>query len=131
MCPLVLLAPPCRLYLLSQSGLTLIAGSRRLIAGPICGASVGMAVRALDLEPYYSHPRRAGCQVLLQVEVKGAQFVVWQADRVIKTLSIKGLLRQEMTIDDYLKYIRAEALAYERRSSTRSSAWCLRQLSLW
>jgi hypothetical protein len=31
-----------------------------------------------------------------------------------------GLVRQEMAIDEYLKYIRAEALAYERRFSTRS-----------
>ena len=69
--------------------------------------------------------------MLLQLQAQGAQFVVWHADQVIKMLSIKGLVGQEMTIDDYLKYIRAEALAYERRSSTRSSAWGLRQLPLW
>jgi hypothetical protein len=85
----------------------------------------------IDLETYSIHPRLAGCQVLLEVEAKGAQFVVWHADQVSKTLPIKGLMRQEMAIDDYLKYIRTEALAYERRSSTRSSAWSLRQLSLW
>ncbi len=88
-------------------------------------------MRALDLATYYIDPRMAGCQVLLQVDAKDAQFVVWHADQVIKKLLIKGLVGQEMTIDDYLKYIRAEALAYERRSSTRSSAWGLRQPSLW
>jgi len=85
----------------------------------------------VDLATYYIDPRMAGCQVLLQVDAKDAQFVVWHADQVIKKLLIKGLVGQEMTIDDYLKYIRAEALAYERRSSTRSSAWGLRQPSLW
>jgi hypothetical protein len=90
-----------------------------------------MAARALDLEAYYIHPQLAGGQILLQVEAKDAQFVVWHADQVIKKLPIKGLVRQEMAIDDYLKYIRAEALAYERRSSTRSSGWGLRQPSLW
>jgi hypothetical protein len=51
--------------------------------------------------------------------------------RRIKKLPLKGLVRQEMAIDDYLKYIRAEALAYERRCSTRSSGWGLRQPALW
>lgn len=69
--------------------------------------------------------------MLLQVSAKEAQFVVWHADRVIKTLPIKGLLGQEMVIDDYLKCMRAEALAYERRSTTRSSGWRARQLPLW
>ena len=85
----------------------------------------------VDLETYYIGPRLAGCQVLLQVEAKGAQFAVWHADQVIKMLPIKGLVGQEMAIDDYLKHIRAEALAYERRPSVRSSSWNQRQLSLW
>jgi len=85
----------------------------------------------VDLQAYYIHPRWAGCQVLLPVSAKDAQFVVWHADQVIKTLPIKGLLGQEMVIDDYLKYLRAEALAYERRSTTRSSGWRARQLPLW
>jgi hypothetical protein len=65
----------------------------------------------VDLAPYYIDPRLAGGQVLLQVDAKAAQFIVWHADRVIKKVPIKGLVGQEMTIDDYLKYIRAEALA--------------------
>jgi transposase InsO family protein len=85
----------------------------------------------VDLAPYYIDPRMAGCQVLLQVEAQDAQFVVWHAEQVIKKLPIKGLIGQEMAIDEYLKYIRAEALAYQRRSSTRSSGWDLRQPSLW
>jgi hypothetical protein len=85
----------------------------------------------LDLQAYYIHPRWAGCQILLQVDAQNAQFVVWHADQVIKTLPIKGLLGQEMVIDDYLKYIRAEALAYERRSTARSSGWRARQIPLW
>jgi len=39
--------------------------------------------------------------------------------------------KNQMIIEDYLKYIQAEALAYERRSTTRSSAWRTRQLPLW
>jgi hypothetical protein len=85
----------------------------------------------LDLQAYYIHPRWAGCQILLQVDAQNAQFMVWHADQVIKTLPIKGLLGQEMVIDDYLKYIRAEALAYERRSTARSSGWRARQFPLW
>jgi hypothetical protein len=90
-----------------------------------------MGVRALDLATYYIDPRRAGCQVLLQVDAKGAQFIIWHADQVVKKLPIKGLVGQEMAIEDYLKYIRAEALAYERRSSTHSSGWGLHQPALW
>ena len=84
----------------------------------------------VDLAPYYIGPRMAGCQVLLQVETAERQFVVWHVDEVIKTLPVKGLVGQEMTINDYLKYIQQEALAYERRFSARP--WRgLRQLPLW
>ena len=68
--------------------------------------------------------------MLLQVETAERQFVVWHADEVMKTLPLKGLVGQEMTINDYLKYIQQEALAYERRFSARP--WRgLRQLPLW
>jgi len=48
--------------------------------------------------------------VLLQIDAKDAQFVVWHANQVIKTLPIKGLVGQEMVLDEYLKYIRTAAL---------------------
>ncbi len=123
--------PACRPCLPFQNELILIGGWPYSITRRSYVASVEMGVRALDLATYSIGPRMAGCQVLLQVDAKGAQLVVWHADQVIKMLPIKGLVGQEMTIDDYLKYIRAEALAYQRRSSIRSSAWGLRQLSLW
>jgi len=43
---------------------------------------------------------------------------------------IKGLVGQEMTLEDYLQHIKQEALAAPRRSSARSSRK-VRQPSLW
>ena len=51
---------------------------------------------------------------------KGRSLSSGMRKRRVKKLPIKGLVGQEMAIEDYLNYIRAEALAYERRSSTRS-----------
>src|SRR5258708_4260215 len=119
MSPLASPFPVCRPCLPFQNELTLIVGWPRSITRCFCVASVGMAVRALDLAPYSIGPRMAGCQVLLQVETAERQLVVWHADEVIKTLPVKGLVGQEMTINDYLKYIQQEALAYERRFSAR------------
>jgi len=61
----------------------------------------------------------AGWSVLFQVEAQIRQFAVWHQDQVVKLLPIKGLVGQEMTLDDYLQYILQEALAAPRRSSAR------------
>jgi len=73
----------------------------------------------VDLATYYIGPQMAGCTVLLQVEAQSRQFAVWHQDQVVKLLPIKGLLGQEMALDDYLQYILQEALAAPRRSSAR------------
>lgn len=56
--------------------------------------------------------------------------MVWHEDQMIKTLPIKGLIGEEMAIDDFLKHMQQEALAQERRSQA-SAPWGLRQFSLW
>jgi len=84
----------------------------------------------VDLATYYIGPQMAGRTVLLQVVAESRQFAVWHQDQVVKRLPIKGLVGQEMILDDYLKSILQEALASPRRSSARRSRK-IRQPSLW
>lgn len=84
----------------------------------------------VDLTTYYVGPQLAGRTVLLQVLAESRQFAVWSQDQIVKLLSIKGLIGQEMTLNDYLQYIKQEALAVPRRSSVRGSRK-VRQSSLW
>ena len=84
----------------------------------------------VDLATYYIGPQMAGRTVLLQVEAQSRQFAVWSQDQVVKLLPIKGLLGQEMVLDDYLQYIQREALAAPRRSPARGSRKA-RQSTLW
>jgi Integrase core domain len=84
----------------------------------------------VDLQTYYIGPQVAKRAVLLQVMAESRQFAVWHEDQVVKLLPIKGLVGQQMTLDDYLQYIQQEALAAPRRSSARSSRK-VRQISLW
>ena len=49
---------------------------------------------------------------------------------MIKTLPIKGLIGEEMALDDFLKHMHQEALSQERRSQA-STPRGLRQFSLW
>jgi hypothetical protein len=84
----------------------------------------------LDLATYYIGPQMAGCRVLLQVEAQSRQLAVWHQDQVVKLLPIKGLVGQEMALDDYLQYIQLEALAAPRRSPARLSRK-VRQPPLW
>ena len=71
----------------------------------------------IDLATYYIGPQVAGRTVLLQVIAENRQFAVWHQDQIVKLLPIKGLVGQEMTLDDYLQYIKQEALAAPRRAS--------------
>jgi hypothetical protein len=75
----------------------------------------------VDLATYDIGPQMAGRAVLFQLEAESRQFAVWHQDQIVKRLPIKGLVGQEMALDDYLKYIQQEALAAPRRSSARSS----------
>jgi hypothetical protein len=84
----------------------------------------------VDLATYYLGPQMAGRAVLFQVVAESRQFAVWHQDQVVKLLPIKGLVGQEMALDDYLQYIQQEALAAPRRSSVRGSRK-IRQPSLW
>ncbi len=84
----------------------------------------------VDLATYYIGPQMAGRAVLLQVQAQSRQFAVWHQDQIVKLLAIKGLVGQEMALDDYLQYIKQEALAAPRRSSARGSRK-VRQSSLW
>ena len=54
----------------------------------------------VDLSTYYIGPQVAGCTVLLQVEAQNHQFAVWHQDQIIKRLPIKGLVGQEMALND-------------------------------
>jgi len=84
----------------------------------------------VDLQTYYIGPQLVKRAVLLQVIAQSRQFAVWHEDQVVKRLPIKGLIGQEMALDDYLQYIQQEALAAPRRSSARGSRK-VRQLPLW
>src|SRR5205823_5569118 len=84
----------------------------------------------VDLATYYIGPQMAGRAVLLQVLAQSSQFAVWSQDQIVKLLAIKGLIGQDMALDDYVKYIQQEALAAPRRSATRGSRK-VRQPSLW
>jgi hypothetical protein len=84
----------------------------------------------VDLATYYLGPQMAGWTVLLQVEAQSRQFAVWHQDQIVKLLPIKGLVGQEMALEDYLQYIQQEALAAPRRSPARLSRK-VRQPSLW
>jgi hypothetical protein len=65
-----------------------------------------------------------------RVDAARKRFVLWHEDQIIKTLPSKGLIGEEMALDDFLKHMQQEALAQERRSQA-SSPWGLRQFSLW
>jgi len=82
----------------------------------------------VDLATYYLGPQMAGRAVLLQVEAQSRQFAVWHQDQIVKLLPIKGLVGQEMALDDYLQSIKQEALAAPRRSRWSRK---VRQPSLW
>jgi len=84
----------------------------------------------VDLTTYYIGPQLAGRTVLLQVWAQQHQFAVWSQDQIVKLLPIKGLVGQQMALDDYLQYIKQEALAAPRRSSVRGSRK-VRQPPLW
>jgi hypothetical protein len=85
---------------------------------------------AVDLATYYIGPQMAGRTVLLQVWAESRQFAVWYQDQIVKQLPIKGLVGQEMALDDYWQYIKQEALAAPRRTSVRGSRK-VRQPPLW
>ena len=84
----------------------------------------------VDLATYYIGPPMAGRAVLLQVVAQDRQFAVWHQDQIVKRLPIKGLVGQEMALEEYLQYIQQEALAALRRASVRGSR-NIRQPSLW
>jgi hypothetical protein len=84
----------------------------------------------VDLQTYYIGPQMAKRAVLLQVLADNRQFAVWSQDQIVKLLPIKGLIGQEMTLNDYLQYIKQEALAVPRLSSVRGSRKVLPS-SLW
>ena len=84
----------------------------------------------VDLATYYIGLQMAGRAVLLQVEAHNRQFAVWHQDQIVKRLPIKGLVGQEMALDEYVQYIQQEALAALRRASVRGSRK-IRQPSLW
>jgi hypothetical protein len=84
----------------------------------------------VDLATYYVGPELARRAILLQVRAKQHQFAVWSQDQIVKLLPIKWLVGQQMPLEDYLHYIKQEALAAPRRASARSSRK-VRQPSLW
>ncbi len=84
----------------------------------------------VDLATYYIGSQMAGRAVLLQVVAQDRQFAVWSQDQIVKRLPIKGLVGQEMALEEYLQYIQQEALAALRRASVRGSR-NIRQPSLW
>ena len=84
----------------------------------------------VDLQTYYISSQMTKRSVLLQVDAALKRFVVWHGDQMIKTLPIKGLIGEEMVLNDFLKHMHQEALSQERRSQA-SAPRGLRQFSLW
>lgn len=65
----------------------------------------------VGLATYYLGPQLARRTVLLEVRAQSRQFAVWSEDQIARQLPIKGLVGQEMALDDYLQSIKQEALA--------------------
>ncbi|WP_149404848.1 integrase core domain-containing protein, partial [Dictyobacter arantiisoli] len=80
----------------------------------------------VDLACYYIDTHLAKQAVLLEVDAAQRAFAVWQENRIIKWLPIKGLVGQELPLEEYLQLMQGEALAAARRSPRN-----LHQLSLW
>ena len=68
--------------------------------------------------------------VALQIMAQSRQFAVWHENQIIKWLPIKGLVGQEMVLQDYLRFIEQEVLAAPRRPPARLSK-NVQQLPLW
>jgi hypothetical protein len=119
--------PPCPPF---RGGLIRMPGWRRWIRRCICVMSDGMVASMSIWQPTTSVRRLAKRAVLLQVRAKTRQFAVWHEDQIVKLLPIKGLIGQEMALDNSLHSIQQEALAAPRRSPARSGRK-VRQLSLW
>jgi hypothetical protein len=56
-----------------------------------------------------------GKYVALEVAAATREFVVWQKDKEVKRIGIKGLVGKELAQDEYIKLITEEALAEARQ----------------
>lgn len=74
----------------------------------------------VDLATYSIGPQMARRAVLLQVIAQSRQFAVWHENQIVKRLPIKGLVGQEMALNEYLQYIRASGFGI---SSTFFNPW--------
>ena len=54
----------------------------------------------VDLTTYYIGPQMAGRTVLVQVLAHSSQVAVWEEDQIVKLLPLKGLVGQDMALDD-------------------------------
>ncbi|NWJ46404.1 MAG: hypothetical protein HXX08_11045 [Chloroflexi bacterium] len=65
---------------------------------------------------YYLGQEWVGKYVNLEVAAHSKEFVVWQKDKVIKRVGIKGLVGQELGQAEYLQLIKEEAQTEARQS---------------
>jgi hypothetical protein len=107
-----------------------MAGFARWITRCTCAMWVVILGSTSICRPTTSVHRWPNAPSTCRVDAAGKHFVVWHEDQMIKTLPIKGLIGEEMAIDDFLKHMQQEALAQERRSQA-SAPWGLRQFALW
>jgi hypothetical protein len=75
----------------------------------------------MDKQRYYIRRDLRGRYVLLQIDAPNRQIQVLVDGEIIKTMPIKGLYEQPLSLADYLKVIKVEAVSQWRRylNSTR------------
>jgi transposase InsO family protein len=66
---------------------------------------------------YYLGQELVGKYVSLEVAASSQEFVVWQKDKEVKRVGLKGLIGQELGRDEYLELIIEEARAEARQNS--------------
>ncbi|WJW70210.1 transposase (plasmid) [Candidatus Chlorohelix allophototropha] len=70
----------------------------------------------VDKRSYYLGQEWVGKYVNLEVAAEEREFVVWQKDKVIKRLGIKGLIGQALGQAEYLQLIKEEARSEVRQA---------------
>ena len=68
----------------------------------------------VDLKSYYVSTSLAGQHVTLQIDAFAQQFHVFRQEHHLKSLPIKGLLKQPMPFDRFLTYMLTQAHAEQR-----------------
>lgn len=78
---------------------------------------------SINHDPYYVSVRLAGHRVTSVVDAERSLFQIWLADQPITHLSIKGIIRARLPLQEYLERMVEEAQSEERRRLARQARW--------